>query len=56
MFRFSLSVVVAALALEASGLAQVQTIGDVSFAVPDGWTYTGSSDFGAMVLKADKNF
>lgn len=38
-----------------SAFAQVQTLGDVSFAVPEGWTYTAGA-FGAMTLKADKNF
>ena len=36
--------------------AGVQTMGDISFAVPDGWTYTAGPDYGAMVLKADKNY
>ena len=36
--------------------AQVQSVGDVSFAVPDGWKYQAGSDFGAMVLTADQNF
>src|SRR5882724_87231 len=39
-----------------SALAQVQTVGDVSFAVPEGWTYTPGGGIGAMVLKADKNY
>src|ERR1700690_3440059 len=33
--------------------AQVQTVGDVSFAVPDGWQYQQGPDFGAMTLKTD---
>jgi hypothetical protein len=36
--------------------AQVQTVGDVSFAVPDGWRYQPGRDFGAMVLKTDTRF
>jgi hypothetical protein len=36
--------------------AQVQSVGDVSFAVPDGWTYQQGVDFGGMVLKAGQNF
>jgi len=36
--------------------AQVQTLGDVSFSAPEGWTYQAGKDFGAMVLKADRNF
>ena len=30
---------------------RVQSIGDVSFAVPDGWAYSQQADFGAMVYK-----
>jgi hypothetical protein len=44
------------LATAASLPAQVQTVGDVSFAVPDGWTYKQGSDVGAMVMKADSRF
>jgi len=36
--------------------AQVQSVGDVSFAVPDGWQYQPGPDFGAMTLKTDKRF
>ncbi len=31
-------------------------MGDVSFAVPAGYVYTASTDFGAMILKGDKTF
>ena len=34
----------------------VQTVGDVSFAVPDGWAYTAGPDFGAMVYKEGNQF
>jgi hypothetical protein len=34
----------------------IQSVGDVSFAVPDGWTYTTGPDFGAMVYKQDTRF
>src|SRR5215471_815473 len=34
----------------------VQGVGDVSFAVPDGWTYTVGPDFGAMVHKEGNQF
>jgi hypothetical protein len=44
----------AALARSQSG--GVQTVGDVSFAVPDGWAYTVGPDFGAMVYKQDNRF
>jgi hypothetical protein len=37
-------------------VAQVQRVGDVSFAVPDGWTYQQGVDFGAMTVKADNRF
>lgn len=34
----------------------VQTVGDVSFAVPNGWSYTTGPDFGAMVYKESNRF
>ena len=37
-------------------LAQVQTVGDVSFAVPEGWTYQAANNGGAMFLKQGQNF
>jgi hypothetical protein len=39
-----------------SATAQVQTVGDVSFAVPDGWHYQQGPDYGGMVLKTDTRF
>jgi hypothetical protein len=36
--------------------AQVQTVGDVSFAVPDGWKYTQGAGFGAMVPTSGQNY
>jgi len=42
--------------IAASAIAQVQTVGDVSFAVPEGWTYQGSTDGGLMLLKQGTNF
>src|SRR5215469_16382997 len=36
--------------------AQVETVGDVSFAVPEGWTYQASTDGGLMLLKQGANF
>jgi hypothetical protein len=42
--------------IAASAVAQVQTVGDVSFAVPEGWTYQGSTDGGLMLLKQGTNF
>ena len=42
--------------LATAAVAQVQTIGEVSFAVPDGWQYQQGPDFGAMVLKTSDRF
>jgi hypothetical protein len=42
--------------IAASAVAQVQTVGDVSFAVPEGWAYQGSTDGGLMLLKQGTNF
>jgi len=39
-----------------AALAQVQAVGDVTFAVPDGWTYKPGTDFGAVVLASGQNF
>ena len=36
--------------------ADVQSVGDVSFAVPDGWKYQQGSGFGSMVLTEGQNF
>jgi len=44
------------LMIAAPGFAQVQTVGDVSFAVPEGWTYQAAANGGAMFLKQDANF
>jgi len=44
------------IATATSAVAQVQTVGDVSFAVPEGWTYQGSTDGGLMLLKQGTNF
>jgi hypothetical protein len=56
MWRWALSAVLSVFAVTAPAFAQVQTIGDVSFAVPDGWTYQGSADGGLMLLKQEQNF
>ncbi|HYL91911.1 MAG TPA: hypothetical protein VEW69_02015 [Alphaproteobacteria bacterium] len=42
--------------LSAAAIAQVQTVGDISFAVPEGWTYQAAQNGGAMVLKQGQNF
>ena len=44
------------IALAAPAVAQVQTIGEVSFAVPEGWQYQQGPDFGTMVLKTNDRF
>jgi hypothetical protein len=52
-------VLVVPTALTGFALAQaggVQTVGDVSFAVPNGWSYTTGPDFGAMVYKEGNRF
>lgn len=56
MRRWALSALLFALALAAPAFAQVQTVGDISFAVPEGWTYQGSTDGGLMLLKQGANF
>jgi hypothetical protein len=54
MRRFACSLLFCLAALAA--FADVQTVGDVSFAVPNGWTYTARADFGAMMTKSDAGF
>ena len=44
------------LIVAAPAFAQVQTVRDVSFAVPEGWTYQGTADGGLMLLKQEQNF
>ena len=34
----------------------MQSLGDVSFAVPDGWTYKRGPDFGAVVKTSGQNY
>ena len=33
-----------------AAFGQVQSVGDVTFAVPNGWTYKPGANFGAVVL------
>ena len=40
----------------ASTTAQLQNVGDVSFSVPDGWTYQQGPDDSGMVMKTDTRF
>jgi hypothetical protein len=54
MLRLFLALIFCLSALPA--VAQVQTVGDVSFAVPSGYTYAQYGEFGSMVLKANNNF
>ncbi|MGA2630418.1 MAG: hypothetical protein ABSG54_09385 [Terriglobia bacterium] len=54
MFRYALPLFFWFAAVTAS--AQVQSVGDVSFAVPDGWTYKPGTDFGAVVVTSGQNY
>src|SRR5512137_2941775 len=59
MVRKLLVLIVSLCALAAFAKGQnfgAQSVGDVSFAVPDGWTYSVGPDFGAMVYKQDTRF
>jgi hypothetical protein len=56
MRRWALFVLVLIITAPSLTQAQVQTVGDVSFAVPEGWTYQASADGGLMLLKQDANF
>jgi hypothetical protein len=56
MRHWALAVLLLTFILTGPAFAQVQTVGDVSFAVPQGWTYQGSADGGLMLLKQDPNF
>jgi hypothetical protein len=56
MIRGVLSIAIFLCASAASTSAQVHSVGDVSFAAPDGWTYQQGPDFGAMTMKADTRY
>jgi hypothetical protein len=56
MFRCVLLIASVVLAGVAPASAQVQTVGAVSFAVPNGWSYQQGRDFGAMTMKTDERF
>lgn len=58
MFRFAISAGVCVFLAASSGVSQVQTVGDVSFSVPDGWQYSHNipGGFGMMTMKQGRNF
>ena len=56
MRRGALITLLLAIVFAVPALAQVQTVGDLSFAVPDGWSYQGAKDGGMMLLKQGSNF
>jgi len=56
MRRWALAVLLLIIVIAAPAFAQIQTVGDVSFAVPEGWSYQGSKDGGLMLLKQGTNF
>ena len=56
MRRWALASLLLIVILGAPAVAQVQTVGDVSFAVPEGWAYQGAADGGYMMLKQGTNF
>lgn len=56
MHRWGLAALLSVIVVAAPAFAQVQTVGDLSFAVPDGWSYQPSKDGGLMMLKQGQNF
>ncbi|HKR96174.1 MAG TPA: hypothetical protein VJW55_12455 [Candidatus Angelobacter sp.] len=57
MRRWALAVLLLTIVLAAPAFAQVQTVGDLSFAVPEGWSYQAPNDGGGlMLLKQGANF
>jgi hypothetical protein len=56
MLRKILALAIFALVGSVSATAQVQTVGDVSFATLNGWQYQQGQDFGAMTVKTDNQF
>ena len=58
MWRWVLSGVLSVFFAATPAYAQVQTLGDVSFSVPDGWKYQQKpgADFAAMALQEGSNF
>lgn len=56
MRHWALAVLLLIIVPAVPAIAQVQTVGNVSFAVPEGWSYQGSADGGLLLLKQDANF
>lgn len=56
MHRWALVALLFAIVFAVPAFAQVQTVGNISFAVPDGWAYQGQADGGLMLLKQGTNF
>jgi len=56
MRRWALVGLLLAIATAVPAVAQVQTVGDISFAVLEGWVYQAAGDGGLMLLKQDPNF
>jgi hypothetical protein len=56
MRHWALAALLLIIILAAPAFAQVQTVSDVSFAVPEGWTYQAAGDGGLMLLKQGANF
>ena len=58
MLRMALCNVLYLLVAAASAAAQVQTLGDVSFSVPEGWKYQQKpgADFAGMALQQGNNY
>ena len=56
MRRWALKGLLLAIGLAMPAVAQVQTVGDISFAVPDGWSYQGAADGGMLLLKQGTNY
>src|SRR5215469_13915112 len=56
MRLWALMALLLAVVFAVPALAQVQTVGDLSFAVPEGWAYQASTDGGLMMLKQGTNF
>lgn len=56
MRGWAITALLSVIVITVPGFAQVQAVGDVSFAVPEGWTYQAAGDGGLMMLKQGANF